>query len=623
MTDETRPIAAADPYVGRVFDGRYQVARKIGTGGMANVYLATDSTLGRDVAIKVLNPNYAADGQFVERFMREASSAARLNHPNIVQVYDRGQTQGTFYISMEYVEGRSLKALIRDSGPLSEARTLDFARQALNALRFAHRNGIVHRDIKPHNMLVDAEGRLKIADFGIARAGADHGLTEVGSIVGTAQYLSPEQARGEVVAASSDLYSLGVVLFEMATGRVPFDGDQPVNVALKHVNEPVPHPRFLNSSITPQLEAVILRAMEKNPDMRYQTADAFLADLDAVEGGTRVQAAVAQAPVMEEEPEETKRKLWPWALLAVALGITALIAFLALSSGERVEVPDVAGSTLSEARVTIEDAGLQVGEVETEFSDEEAKGTVLDTDPSAGAKVEKDSRVDVIVSGGDAPVEVPDFIGSTVPEAQADAKEAGLTLRVREVASTDVEKGTIGAQNPAPGEEVAAGDTVTVNVSTGAGAITVPAVTGTAVESAKAKLEAAGFSVRVRETDSAEAAGQVTAQSPAAGTDAKEGDTITLTAASGFNSVPALIDQSEDEATDAIAAAGFRVRIVEETAQDPSLPIDGKVTSQTPDGGGRLEVGSEVRITITRPEQDTGTTPTDAPTTEEPAPTDL
>jgi serine/threonine-protein kinase len=426
------------------------------------------------------------------------------------------------------------------------------------------------------------------------------------------------------VAASSDLYSLGVVLFEMATGRVPFDGDQPVNVALKHVNEPVPHPRFINANITPQMEAVILRAMEKNPDMRYQTADAFLADLDAIEGGTAVQPAVAQtyatppmAPV-DEDLEEKKRKYWPWVLLAVALALTALIAFLALSPGDRITVPDVAGSPVSDARTEIEDAGLQVGEVETEFSDEEPKGTVLDTDPGAGTKVEKESKVDLIVSGGEAPVEVPEFVGSTVAEAQADAKEAGLTLRVREVFSATVDEGTIGAQNPPAGEKVATGETVTVNVSKGVEAITVPAVTGGSVESAKSKLEAAGFTVRVREEDSAEEAGTVTAQAPAAGTEAKEGDTITLTTASGFNSVPALIDQSEDEATDAVAAAGFRVRITETTAQDPSLPIDGKVTAQTPDAGGRLEVGSQVSITVTRPAEDTGTTPT-----EEPAPENL
>ncbi|MBC7643804.1 MAG: serine/threonine protein kinase, partial [Thermoleophilia bacterium] len=235
----------SDNLIDTIFDGRYRIVRQVGLGGMAKVYLASDQTLGRQVAIKILDHRHAADAGFVERFMREAQSAAKLNHPNIVQVYDRGRVDDAYYIAMEFVDGVTLKDLVRSRGPLEEAEVIAYGRQAGSALRFAHRNGIVHRDIKPQNMLIDAEGRLKIADFGIARAGADAGLTEVGSIVGTAQYLSPEQARGQTVSATSDLYSLGVVLFEMATGRVPFDGDNPVNVALRHVNEQPPRPSMI------------------------------------------------------------------------------------------------------------------------------------------------------------------------------------------------------------------------------------------------------------------------------------------------------------------------------------------------------------------------------------------
>ncbi|MBC7462600.1 MAG: serine/threonine protein kinase, partial [Thermoleophilia bacterium] len=289
-----------DPLIGTVYDGRYRIERRIGAGGMANVYLAEDETLGRRVAIKILHQRYAEDGQFVERFLREASAAARLNHPNIVQVYDRGQAGGSYYIAMEYVDGMTLKDLVRRRGALTEQEVLAYGRQALHALRAAHRNGLVHRDVKPQNMMVDTDGRLKIADFGIARAAADadQGLTEAGSIVGTAQYLSPEQAQGHEVAAPSDLYSLGVVMYEMGTGRVPFDGDSPVNVALKHVKDAVTRPSQFNPALSVGLESIILKAMEKDPARRYGSADEMLADLDRARDGTQTSAMTQVTPAI-------------------------------------------------------------------------------------------------------------------------------------------------------------------------------------------------------------------------------------------------------------------------------------------------------------------------------------
>src|ERR671929_1378527 len=229
-------MAISDTLLNTLFDGRYRIVRKLGTGGMANVYLAEDEVLGRRVAIKILNDRHAGDDQFVERFRREAKNAASLSHPNIVSIYDRGEAEGTYYIAMEYLDGRSLKELILSRGPAPVSVAVDYARQILAALRFAHRNGIIHRDIKPHNILVGAENRLKVTDFGIARAGASQ-MTEVGSIMGTAQYLSPEQARGSPVSASSDLYSVGVVLYELLTGQVPFTGDSAIEIAMKHLNE--------------------------------------------------------------------------------------------------------------------------------------------------------------------------------------------------------------------------------------------------------------------------------------------------------------------------------------------------------------------------------------------------
>ena len=276
-----------DPLIGALFDGRYKVLKKLGTGGMATVYLAEDQELGRRVAIKILNAKHASDEQFVERFRREASSAAGLSHPNIVQIYDRGKAEGTYYIAMEVIEGRSLKELIVDRGPSPIPVAVNYGRQILAALRFAHRNGVVHRDIKPHNVLVDEEGRVKVTDFGIARAGASE-MTEVGSIIGTAQYLSPEQARGAPVDARSDLYSVGVVLYELLTGEAPYNGETPVEIAMKHLSAVPEPPSAKRPEVPPELDAVVLRALAKNPDDRYQSVEEMDADLNAISKGMEI-----------------------------------------------------------------------------------------------------------------------------------------------------------------------------------------------------------------------------------------------------------------------------------------------------------------------------------------------
>src|SRR5438128_4995748 len=280
-------MAVSDTLINTLFDGRYRIIRKLGSGGMANVYLAEDQELGRRVAIKILNDRHAGDEQFVERFRREAKNAASLSHPNIVSIYDRGEAEGTYYIAMEYLDGRSLKELILSRGPAPLNVAIDYARQILAALRFAHRNGIVHRDIKPHNVLVDAEGHAKVTDFGIARAGASQ-MTEEGSIIGTAQYLSPEQARGTSVDQTSDLYSLGIVLYEMLTGNVPFTGESPVEIAMKHLSA-TPQPLTTTRPDIPKsLDSVVLRALAKDPADRYQSADEMDADLERVERGLSV-----------------------------------------------------------------------------------------------------------------------------------------------------------------------------------------------------------------------------------------------------------------------------------------------------------------------------------------------
>src|ERR687895_169168 len=280
--------------INTLFDGRYRIARKLGAGGMADVYLAEDEELGRRVAIKVLDDRHSSDNQFVERFRREAKNAAGLSHPNIVSIYDRGEAEGSYYIAMEYVEGRTLKELLVARGPSPIGIAIDYTRQILSALRFAHRNGIVHRDIKPHNVIVDGDGRVKVMDFGIARAGASQ-MTEAGSIIGTAQYLSPEQARGAPVDQSSDLYSTGIVLYELLTGSVPFTGDTPVEIAMKHLSQPPEPPSTRRPEVPRDLDYVVLRALAKDSSERYRTAAEMDSDLERIGRGVGVSAETAEA----------------------------------------------------------------------------------------------------------------------------------------------------------------------------------------------------------------------------------------------------------------------------------------------------------------------------------------
>src|SRR5213592_1311943 len=283
-------MAVTDTLLNTLFDGRYRIMRKLGTGGMANVYLAEDQELGRRVAIKILDDRHASDEQFIERFRREAKNAAGLSHPNIVSIYDRGEAEGTYYIAMEYLDGRSLKELIVSRGPAPVHVAIDYARQILAAVRFAHRHGIVHRDIKPHNVLVDAEGRLKVTDFGIARAGGSQ-MTEAGSIIGTAQYLSPEQAKGAPVDQTSDIYSVGIVLYELLTGTVPFTGETPVEIAMKHLSQTPEPPSAKRPEVPHDLDLVVLRALAKDPADRYQSSEEMDADLARVERGASVSPA--------------------------------------------------------------------------------------------------------------------------------------------------------------------------------------------------------------------------------------------------------------------------------------------------------------------------------------------
>ena len=628
-------MAVSDSLIDTLFDGRYRIQRKLGAGGMADVYLAEDQELGRRVAIKILNGRHANDDQFIERFRREAKNAAALNHPNIVSIYDRGEAEDTYYIAMEFLDGRTLKELVvsRGAAPINVA--IEYARQILSALRFAHRHGIVHRDIKPHNVLVDAEGRVKVTDFGIARAGTSQ-MTETGSIVGTAQYLSPEQARGGEVDPRSDLYSLGVVLYELLTGKTPFDGETPVEIAMKHLSNAPKPPSKLRPDVTPELDKVVLRALAKNPDDRYQSADEMEADLERVARGAPVSAATAATqvlpaaaavaadptsatmiapppsaparavpppPVVTEEeyaePGGPGRPLWPW-LLAAAFVIAAAIAGFFVwheVAGSKVQVPvnNYVNETQAQAVRQIKAANL-VPSIKHGSNEKFEKGIVYDQDPGPGAKVDKGGTVTIFVSTGPPPVDVPDVKGKQWPDAQQELTKAGLVPV--EVIVPGKTKGQVTATDPPAGKSVPKGTKVRVNVMSGPVQKSVPNVVGQTAAQATANLRNAGFNPNPNYVDSDAPSGQVVRQTPAPGSSEPEGTSVTIFISNGPPqvSVPPVVGETTQQAITDLEAAGFKVNQQPVSVSDASQ--DGIVQSQNPDGGTQATKGQTVTIVV-------------------------
>jgi serine/threonine-protein kinase len=633
-------MAVSDTLIGTVFDGRYRIIRKLGAGGMADVYLAEDQELGRQVAIKILNDRHAVDDSFIERFRREAKNAAGLSHPNIVSIYDRGEAEGTYYIAMEYLDGRSLKELIVGRGPAPIKLAIDYARQVLAAVGFAHKHGIVHRDIKPHNVLVGPEGRLKVTDFGIARSGASQ-MTEVGSIIGTAQYLSPEQARGAPVDQTSDLYSVGVVLYEMLTGQVPFTGDTPLEIAMKHLSE-VPRPASeLRPEVPHDLDSVVLRALAKDPAERYQSADEMDADLARIAEGLPVDPAtetaatavlsgsgllaaaptsvITRPPVAApgrpappgrtppagyygyEGPPRRRRPVWPWVLSILLLLAAAGAAWFAytkiqdqLSANKPVSVPAVAGIKELLAVNKIRSAGL-VPQVSRAFSDSVDKGTVIDQNPSAGEKVVKHGNVSITVSKGKETVQVPSVIGKTRDDAISTLVNAGLSPKAYDVPSSRP-TGTVTGQDPPPGKVVQKGSAIRINVSSGPAEVDVPSVIGLSFDQASLSLQNNGFAVARTDVESDQAKGVVVAQDPSGR--AQKGATITLSVSKGpkQSTVPDVTSQDEGSARSTLEGAGFTVQVQTQEVSDPGL--GGIVLSQSPTGDTKAPKGSTVTITV-------------------------
>ncbi len=622
-------MTTTDHLIDTLFDGRYLITRKLGSGGMAKVYLAEDQELGRRVAIKVLDDRHSSDAQFVERFRREAQNAGGLSHPNIVSIYDRGEAGGSYYIAMEYVEGRTLKELIVARGPSPIGIAIDYTRQILSALRFAHRKGIVHRDIKPHNMIVDGDGRVKVMDFGIARSSASQ-MTEAGAIIGTAQYLSPEQARGAPVDQTSDLYSTGIVLYELLTGTVPFNGDTPVEIAMKHLSQTPDPPSAHRVEIPRDLDYVVLRALAKDPAERYHSADEMDSDLERIARGVGVSAETAEAatsvlsrtevtdamtggpptaytPGRYYEYDESRRRraIWPWLLAAGVLALLLVGGVFAyqqlqdqFSGTEAVTVPDVEGTLESLAVQNIRDAGLEPNVRRLPDSDVE-RGLVVSQDPETPQRVDPGTFVTIVVSSGKPKVRVPNLVGRGRDEAVAELSDANLNANVVEVNSPQ-EPGIVLATSPKAGETVVEGTTVRVNVSKGPKAISVPNVVGQQYASAESALQGLGFGVARENVESDEPAGIVVGQVPGAGSEASKGSTVTLQVSEGpqTSEVPDVTSQDAASARSQLQSSGFRTRVVREDTED--LSLDGLVISQDPAGGTELEPGETVTIVVGR-----------------------
>jgi serine/threonine-protein kinase len=637
---------------GRLFSNRYEVVRELAQGGMAEVYLARDQLLDRPVALKALFPEYAREPSFVERFRREAQAAANLNHPNIVAIYDWGQESGTYFIVMEYVEGRSLRDLIRSEAPLDPGQAAEIAAEIAAALGFAHRSGVVHRDVKPGNVLLTRTGNVKVTDFGIARAGTSDGLTQTGSVMGTATYFSPEQAQGRSVDGRSDVYALGVVLYEMVTGGAPFTGDSPVSVAYKHVREaPVP-PTQKNPEVPPDLEQIIMTALAKDPDQRYQTADDMRADLLRFRRGRPLAAAPLTAMVAEvpttagaaaakgayaatiatprvddrgryaDGPRYPGRKKSNTALVTtlVLVGLALIIGailFAAIKLGGsegHVTVPSVIHETQAKAVADIQAAHLQP-DVQQVQSDQPV-GTVTDQNPKGGTSVVRNSKVTLVVSIGAEGKTIPINIANM---SQADAQNAltalGFTTVTPELqSSTSVDKGKVITTNPPPGSTVPISTPITLVVSSGAPPKLIPSVQGQSQDQAILTLQNAGFTqVGVQnQADPTVPAGQAIGTTPAAGTTIPTDQKVVVLMSTGpatvSVTVPPVIGKSQADATSILQNAGFTVSVL--FSDNPANA--GHVVDQNPGPNATANKGSNVTITVGKA---SGPTTTVTPTT--------
>jgi eukaryotic-like serine/threonine-protein kinase len=623
----------------QVLGERYEIGGVLGRGGMAEVHRGRDLRLGREVAVKVLRSDLARDPSFQVRFRREAQAAASLNHPAIVAVYDTGEDRSssgaTPYIVMEYVEGDTLRDVLRREGVLSPERAMNFAADICNALDFSHRNGIVHRDVKPGNVMVTPQGTVKVMDFGIARAVSDSAatMTSTAAVIGTAQYLSPEQARGESVDARSDVYSVGCLLYELVTGAPPFTGDSPVSVAYQHVREDPKLPSSVNPAIPPELDAILLKALSKNPANRYQSAADMRNDLLRALAGQRVEAtpvmgdaektAIIGAPPggygdgeWDDEDDDARKRRRNRIIAAVIAGVLILGGVIAVAllvnagddqpaaepTATQVPVPNVTGQDRATATQNLEAAGLTVGTVTNQVTADASQiDTVLGTDPSSGTQVDPGSAVNLTVGVGPDTIEVPAVIGLDVDRAQNTLQNAGFdSVETEEIDSTAPADQVVDV-NPGEGQSVDPSTTVTLQVSDGDAEV--PDVTGQQQAAATQELRGVGFTnVTSEQVDSQQPQGTVVATDPSGGEQASADDLITLQVSSGPSepetvTVPRVAGQSANAALDALEGLGFTdVRVVDSTGAEVD-PAQATAVSTSPPAG--AEVSPDTRVTLT------------------------
>lgn len=562
----------AGSMIGRTFNNRYKLTERVGLGGMAEVYRAEDNVLGRTVAVKVMLPQYAADPTFTKRFRQEAASAANLQSPYIVSIYDWGLDGETYYIVMEFLRGTDLKTAIKERGAINQRKAAEIGSQVAQALSVAHAGGIIHRDIKPQNIMIQPDGNIKVMDFGIARAG-DAGLSQTATVLGTAHYVSPEQAQGKELTGASDIYSLGVVLYEATTGKLPFDGQDAVSVAVKQVNELPAPPSTINPNIDPALEAIIMKAIEKDPERRFKDASEMRHILnDYLAGrpinlgddisGLKTQVMGGVAPVngtavmnpvggangdagrttvnkayAADANDEGKKKSKRNVVIGVVVALLAVIGIVAAAMAlggnqEMVNVPDVSNKPIAEARSELQAAGFTIGTETEVYNPDVEAGNVVSTDPAAGVQAAKGSSVNITISKGTEQVTVPDLRGMSADEAQRVLASYGLNGQQGDtVFSDDVEENRVAQQDIAAGTTAYKGDTITFHLSKGPETASVPNVQGLDFETARDRLEAAGFTVSLQWRDDSAAVNTVIRQS-VTGT-AKLGTTITLTISNG------------------------------------------------------------------------------------------
>jgi serine/threonine-protein kinase len=623
----------------RLLSNRYELGDVLGYGGMSEVHGGKDVRLGRDVAVKVLRADLARDPQFQLRFRREAQNAASLNHPAIVAVYDTGETQVDNaplpYIVMEYVDGRTLRDMVKTEGPLPPRRAMEIMADVCAALDFSHRNGIVHRDVKPANVMVTQTGAVKVMDFGIARAMADgQAVTQTAAVIGTAQYLSPEQARGEVVDARSDVYAAGCVLFELVTGEPPFTGDSPVAVAYQHVREDPRAPSAVNPRIGPEVDAIVLKAMSKNRDNRYQSAAEMRGDLVRVLNGQRPVAPLVMTDADrtsmladnrptdlfpgrhrpealrddQDQDAAQRRRKWLIALVAVlavavigaAVAIAANLGGTKNPNANKIAVPDVVGQPQANANNALASAGLSV-KVNQVQSDIDQLGKVVTVDPATGTMVDKGSLVTLNVGRGPDQVPVPDLTNMTPDQAAAALQAVGLTLSPTQDSKPVDDPNQVGkvlTQAPAPGQQVAVQTAVRITVGSTQNKVTMINVVGEDYDTAASNLQNIGLQVTRNDVSSATQQGQVIAQDQKAGSKVSRNTTVTLSVSKGDQlQMPDLTGLSKGQAQQKLQGMGWNGQLVEAdvTGQFNQL---GKIIDQQPTAGSQLTNNQTVQIQV-------------------------